>query len=90
VRAREFDQLILFSTPNAEKNTIATVKALRSLHPKLRVEVREVLLADPTDYLAILKGLRVHLRDICESAQRVQFFVAVASGTPQMHAAGFY
>jgi transcriptional regulator with PAS, ATPase and Fis domain len=86
VNARAFDQVILFSTPNAEKNTVATVKALRSLHPDLKVEVRDLPLADPTDYLAILTGLRAHLQDICEVAPQAQFFVAVASGTPQMHA----
>lgn len=86
VNARTFDRVILFSTPNAEKNTVATVKALRSLHPGLKVEVRDLPLADPTDYRAILRGLRVHLQDICESASQAQFFIAVASGTPQMHA----
>lgn len=86
VNARTFDQVILFSTPNAEKNTIATEKALRSLHPGLKVEVRDLPLIDPTDYVAILKGLRAHWRDVCEAAPQAQFFVAVASGTPQMHA----
>ena len=86
VSARTFDQVILFSTPNAEKNTIATEKALHSLHPELKVEVRDLLLIDPTDYVAILKGLRTHLRDIYETAPQAQFFIAVASGTPQMHA----
>jgi transcriptional regulator with PAS, ATPase and Fis domain len=86
VSARTFDRVVLFSTPNTEKNTAATEKALRSLHPELPVEVRDLPLVDPTDYLAILKGLRAHLQDICEAAPQAQFFVAVASGTPQMHA----
>ena len=86
VSARTFDQVILFSTPNAEKNTIATEKALHSLHPELQVEVRDLPLIDPTDYVAILKGLRTHLRDIYEAAPQAQFFITVASGTPQMHA----
>lgn len=86
VGARTFDQVILFSTPNAEKNTTATEKALRSLHPGVRVEVRNFPLADPTDYVAILRNLRAHLQEICEAASQTQFFIAVASGTPQMHA----
>jgi sigma54-dependent transcription regulator len=56
------------------------------LHPEVAVEVRELPLVDPTDYVAILRGLRAHLRDICESTPRTQYFIAVASGTPQMHA----
>jgi DNA-binding NtrC family response regulator len=50
----------------------------------LKVEIRDLPLVDPTDYVAILKGLRAHLQDICEAAPRAQLFVAVASGTPQM------
>ena len=84
--ARTFDQIILFSTPNAEKNTTATEKALRSLHRGVKVEVRNFPLADPTDYVAILRNLRAHLQDICEAVPQAQFFIAVASGTPQMHA----
>ena len=61
VNAQAFDQIIQFSTLNAEKNAAATVKALRSLHPDLKVEVRDVPLTDPTDYVAILRGLRAHV-----------------------------
>lgn len=86
VGAKSFDRVILFSTPGAEKNTQATQEALPSLHPGLGVEVRDLPVADPTDYIAILRGLRAHLRDICESAPQAQYFIAVASGTPQMHA----
>jgi hypothetical protein len=38
VGARAFDQVILFSTPNAEKNTTATEKALRAWGPAGSVE----------------------------------------------------
>lgn len=86
VGTRSFDRVILFSTPGTEKNTQATREALRSLHPELTVEVRDLPLADPTDYVAILRGLRAHLRDICENTPQAQYFIAVASGTPQMHA----
>jgi transcriptional regulator with PAS, ATPase and Fis domain len=50
------------------------------------VELRDFPLDDPTDYIAILRGLRAHIRDICESTPEAQYFIAVASGTPQMHA----
>ncbi len=86
VGTRSFNRVVFFSTPGAEKHTLATKEALQTLHPKLDVEVRDLPLADPTDYIAILRGLRVHLRDIYEGTPQAQYFIAVASGTPQMHA----
>jgi sigma54-dependent transcription regulator len=86
VGARSFDRIILFSTPSTEKNTSATRAALQSLYPKIGIEVRDLPLHDPTDYVAILTGLRTHLREITDSTSRANYFIAVASGTPQMHA----
>jgi DNA-binding NtrC family response regulator len=89
VEARPFDRVILFSTPRMQKQTDATEQALRALQPRLVVEVREIELDDPTDYLAILRGLRRHAREIVDGearGTRPEYFIAVASGTPQMHA----
>ena len=86
VKARSFDQVILFSTPRTEKHTLATIEAINSTHPNLEVNVRDVTLEDPTDYVAILGGLREHIREICEGQKEARYFVSVASGTPQMHA----
>ena len=86
VRARSFDRIILFSTPRTEKNTVATTEALHLSHPKISVEVRDFPVEDPTDYVAILKGLRAHINEICESTPKANYYVSVSSGTPQMHA----
>lgn len=86
VAARDFDRIVLFSTPNTEKNTSATVEALRSHYPNLGVEVKDLRLGDPTDYVAILRGLRAHLQSIFESTLAANYYISVASGTPQMHA----
>jgi Regulator of RNA terminal phosphate cyclase len=86
VSARTFDRIILFSTPNTESNTTATRDTLQSLYPKASIEVRGLALHDPTDYVAILTGLRTHLREITDSTSKANYFIAVASGTPQMHA----
>lgn len=86
VRARSFDMIILFSTPRTEKNTVATTEALHLSHPKISVEVRDFPAEDPTDYVAILKGLRAHINEICESTPKANYYVSVSSGTPQMHA----
>jgi sigma54-dependent transcription regulator len=86
VRSRPFDCVMLFSTPVMEKNTLATREALESLSPSLEIEVRDLALADPTDYFAILRGLRTHIQDIYERTPNGKYFIAVASGTPQIHA----
>src|SRR5262245_65708080 len=86
VSARAFDRIILFSTPLTEKNTLATRDALQSSYPRVALEVRDLPLHDPTDYVAILTGLRSHLREIGDSTSNASYFIAVASGTPQMHA----
>jgi transcriptional regulator with AAA-type ATPase domain len=86
VAARSFDRIILFSTPSTEKNTSATRDTLQSFYPKTGIEVRDLLLHDPTDYVAILRGLRTHIREVTDSTSKANYFIAVASGTPQMHA----
>jgi transcriptional regulator with AAA-type ATPase domain len=86
VSVRLFQYIILFSTPSTAEHTQATKDALNSLYPQLPVEIRDFPLDDPTDYNAILRGLRSHIGDICDTCSQAQFFIAVASGTPQMHA----
>jgi len=86
VNVRSFEHIILFSTPSTVEHTQATKDALETLHPELMVEMRDLPLDDPTDYNAILRGLRTHILEICDRFSQAQFFIAVASGTPQMHA----
>ncbi|MCF6158434.1 MAG: sigma-54-dependent Fis family transcriptional regulator [wastewater metagenome] len=84
--AKTFNHVVLFSTINTEKNTSDTEVVIKKLFPNTGIEVRQLLLNDPTNYIAILKGLRHHTRTIFENFQTANYFVAVASGTPQMHA----
>jgi DNA-binding NtrC family response regulator len=83
LQARSFDLVYLLSTPNTERNTAATAAALKG-----RVELREVALPlqDPTDYGAILKNLRSITAAVAENFPGAEYFISVASGTPQMHA----
>lgn len=83
---RSFDHVFLFDTPSTSKVTQATKKVITSLHQKTTVHILEINLDDPTDYQDILQGLRFHIRDIIEGFPSAKFFIAVASGTPQMHA----
>jgi len=87
--ARSFEQIILFSTPKTNQVTIETQDAILALYPETGINILDVPLDDPTDYAGILKGLRGHIHDIQETLFDATFFVAVASGTPQMHACWF-
>ena len=83
---RSFDQIFLFDTPSTQRVTEETKDAISSLHRGSEIHVLDINLDDPTNYQDIFKGLRGHLQDIVESFQPASFFIAVASGTPQMHA----
>jgi transcriptional regulator with PAS, ATPase and Fis domain len=86
VAEESFDRIILFSTPATQDITLATEKELARIAPETMTEIREVPLSDPTDYRAILTQLRSHIREILDGLCDASFFIAVASGTPQMHA----
>lgn len=83
MEARSFDLVFLLSTPNTERNTAGTVAALKG-----RLDIREIALPlqDPTAYGAILKHLRGVTTAVMEEFPGGEFFISVASGTPQMHA----
>lgn len=87
--ARSFDQIYLFNTPGTQSVTEETKGAINTLYPNTRVEILDIHLDDPTDYREILKGLRKYIQQIQETLSTATFFVAVASGTPQMHACWF-
>lgn len=50
------------------------------------MELIEIALTDPTDYAAITQGIRTAFRSLPKADQEDEYFVSVASGTPQMHA----
>jgi len=86
LRTNTFDKIILFSTPRTEKNTLATKSVIASEFSDIEIAIRDLPLNDPIDYFAILKGLRSHVREICENASDINYYISVTSGTPQMHA----
>jgi transcriptional regulator with AAA-type ATPase domain len=81
---RDFDQLVLFGT----EGTTEQLRSLKShLEPStLDLEDFPLDVEDPTDYTAILLGLRNHLQEVQEEKEDANLYVSVASGTPQMHA----
>ncbi|MBU1701761.1 MAG: sigma 54-interacting transcriptional regulator [Candidatus Eisenbacteria bacterium] len=86
VSARAFDRVILFETPHTIANSATTKSAIEQRNPEIQTEIRTTHLDDPTDYIAILDTLRSHFHEISRENAGDAYFIAVASGTPQMHA----
>jgi len=83
---RSFDHIFLFDTPSTQRVTEETKDAILKRHRGTEVHVLEINLSDPTNYQEIFRGLRAHIHSIIEGFSSARFFVAVASGTPHMHA----
>lgn len=83
---RRFDRIYLFDTPATQEITRHTREAINQRYPGAQIHVLSIALDDPTDYAGILKGLRKHIPRLFENAENANFYLAVASGTPQMHA----
>ena len=77
---RSFDQVYLFSTPNTAKIASDTKTELEKRHSGLRVDICDVPLKDPTNYLGILKQLRSHFRAISKRTAEAEYFICVSSG----------
>ena len=86
VRVQTFDRVFLFSTFKTESHSVETGAAIRDRHPEVSVEIRRLSIKDPTDYLEILKALRQEFAEISEDLDQARYYIATASGTPQMHA----
>jgi len=83
---RFFDRVYLFSTPKAAEISGATATAITDRHPGVKVEILEVPLKDPTNYLGILRQLRSHFKKLNATHPAAEYSIAVSSGTPHMHA----
>lgn len=83
---RSFDRVYLFATPNTAEISIQTRDELLKRKKNQTVEVCDVPLKDPTNYLGILKQLRSHFKVIDRQNPNGEYFICVSSGTPHMHA----
>ena len=86
VAERKFDRVYLFTTPKAAELSEQTAAAIRERHNDILVEICEVPLKDPTNYLGILRQLRSHFKWINSSHPEAEYSISVSSGTPHMHA----
>jgi hypothetical protein len=62
VAERSFDRVYLFTTPKAAEISEKTASAITERNPGVTVEILEVPLKDPTNYLGILRQLRSHFK----------------------------
>lgn len=86
LRIRSFDHIVLFDTPSTRSVTEETRAAILKIKSTSKVHVLDINISDPTNYQEIFKGLRGYLPKLIDEFPSARFFVAVASGTPQMHA----
>jgi len=86
---RPFDHVVLFCSAGTKKRAAAAKQVLVESYDykERQIDVKELLLPDPTDYVAILAGLRQHIPELVQAHADGQFFFAGSSGTPQMQAA---
>jgi DNA-binding NtrC family response regulator len=83
---RKFDLVFLFSTPRTVEITEQTKTEITKRHKATEVESIDLPLKDPTNYLGILRQLRLNFRRIHAAHPEATFAVSVSSGTPHMHA----
>jgi DNA-binding NtrC family response regulator len=83
---RKFDLVFLFSTPRTVEITEQTKTEITKRHKATEVEIIDLPLKDPTNYLGILRQLRLNFRRIHAAHPEAAFAVSVSSGTPHMHA----
>ena len=83
---RSFDRVYLFTTPKAVQISEKTAQAISERHSQVTVEILEVPLKDPTNYLGILRQLRSHFKKINVDHPGAEYSISVSSGTPHMHA----
>ena len=86
VAERSFDRVYLFTTPKAAEISEKTAAAISERHPGVKVEILDVPLKDPTNYLGILRQLRSHFKKLNAAHPDAAYSISVSSGTPHMHA----
>ena len=57
MRAHPVDRVILFSNPDTAERAEETHRALQERYPNVDIEVRHLVLDDPTNYFKILRAL---------------------------------
>lgn len=86
LKAKTFQSVYLFDTSATREASSNTKEAINNLYPECTVYVLDMKLSDPTNYHDIFRGLKEFALTIQEEHKPANFYISVASGTPQMHA----
>lgn len=86
-----FDRAYIFGNEPFLVNARDLAREIRRRFPKTKTEIIELDLPDPTDYEAIFYDLNRHTRAILQkhTKNKPDYFIATASGTPQMQTVWF-
>ena len=83
---RSFEKVVLFTTPRLSEVSAKTREEIASRYPGTEVTVMDVPLQDPTNYSSIIGYVRKHFKTIQQHCPEAEYFIGIASGTPQIHA----
>ena len=83
---RVFDYIYLFDTPKTKEISELTKETIQSSYPDSECHLICLGISDPTNYSEILEHLIPQLQTIQAEHDHAEFYIAVASGTPHMHA----
>jgi DNA-binding NtrC family response regulator len=83
---RGFDAVCLFSAPNTIGIANDTARAISSAHPQTAAQVLTLPIEDPINYGQIIREVKKAFQRIRRENPFSEYFIATASGTPQMHA----
>ncbi len=82
-----FDRIILVVSANLVERTKDIAQVIRESRKDIDVKIVHCdEIDDPTDYGQIFKSVRRHFRDVSADNSDTRYYIATASGTPQMHA----
>jgi hypothetical protein len=83
---RRYDRVILLGRTHRQDQLDRTSAALRTLHPKLPVEVRMLHLSDSTYHPEILSELRRVLSQLRRDTPKDDYSISLLSGPAEIHA----
>jgi Regulator of RNA terminal phosphate cyclase len=89
MNAMQFESLLLFHTPHAHTNALATQKELSERYPGCKVVERGLPVSDPKDYSSLIVELAAHVRQFMSRIKTEDKYACVSSGTTEMRAAWF-
>jgi len=87
--AKKFDSAFLFHTAHTRENALATEDEMSRKYPGCRVQLRQLPVSDPNDYLSLMGSLWRYGGDLMRRSDADENYVCASSGTAEMRAVWF-